>query len=247
MRLKNPRLRALARSLLSASAALTGTLISVATRERAAALTFDDGPHPEVTPRLCDLLEEHGARGTFFMVGEAAARHPEVVRRVAEAGHAVGNHSWDHPSFRLIGGAERRRQVERCRDVLEPHGGDLFRPPYGHQSLASQRDATRLGYRVVAWSGMAEDWAGDPVEVLVERVERQLEPGAILLFHDALWTALEERHKRRETMLEAVRVLLERHAGTWRFVTVPQLLATGRPRKWHWYKRADLEWLSRVR
>lgn len=246
MRLANPRIRAAWRRLASASATFNGTLISVATRERVAALTFDDGPHPEWTPAVCELLEEHGARGTFFMVGAAAARHRQVVERVAAGGHAIGNHSWDHPSFRLVGGGERRRQIERARQALAPWGSALFRPPYGHQSPASQLDAVRFGYRVVAWSAMAEDWADDPAETLLERVSEQLAPGGIVLFHDALWTALEESHRDRTATLEALGGLFARHAD-WRFVTVPELLTLGRPRKWHWYKRADREWLERVR
>jgi peptidoglycan/xylan/chitin deacetylase (PgdA/CDA1 family) len=239
-------IRPLARRLLAASAAVTGTTVAVATRERAAALTFDDGPDPEVTPRLCALLEAHGARGTFFMVGRAAARWPAVVERVAAGGHAIGNHSWDHPSFRVVRGRFRRAQLRWCREALGAHGAPLFRPPYGHQSLASQLDARRLGYRTVAWSVMAEDWRDDPAEALFARVEAGLAPGAIVLFHDALWTALEERHRDRGPMLAAVERLLERHAGEWRFVTVPALLALGRARREHWYKRADLDWLRRV-
>jgi peptidoglycan/xylan/chitin deacetylase (PgdA/CDA1 family) len=238
--------RRLARRLVTASAALTGTVTSVVTSERAVALTFDDGPDPEVTPRLCELLEAHGARGTFFMVGRSAARWPEAVARVAAGGHAIGNHSWDHPSFRLIRRRWRRAQIRWCREALAEHDSGLLRPPYGHQSLASQLDARLLGYRTVAWSVMAEDWLDDPPERLVERVEDGLAPGAIVLFHDVLWTALEEHHRDRGPTLEAVRRLLERHAGDWRFVTVPELLTLGRPRREHWYKRADLDWLRRV-
>jgi peptidoglycan/xylan/chitin deacetylase (PgdA/CDA1 family) len=240
------RPRRLARRLLTASAALTGTVTSVVTRERAVALTFDDGPDPEVTPRLCELLEAHGARGTFFMIGRSAARWPEVVARVAAGGHAIGNHSWDHPSFRLIRGRYRRAQIRWCREALGELDSGLLRPPYGHQSLGSQLDARLAGYRTVAWSVMAEDWLDDPAEALVERVEAGLAPGAIALFHDVLWTALEERHRDRGPTLAAIETLLERHSGDWRFVTVPELLALGRPRREHWYKRADLDWLRRV-
>ena len=241
-----PPIRRLARRLLTASAALTGTVTSVVTRERAAALTFDDGPDPEDTPRLCELLEAHGARGTFFMVGRSAARWPDVVARVAAGGHAIGNHSWDHPSFRLVRGRYRRAQIRWCREALGEHDAGLFRPPYGHQSVASQVETRLLGYRTVAWSVMAEDWLDDPPEKLVERVEDGLAPGAIVLFHDVLWTAIEERHRDRGPTLAAVERLLERHAGSWRFVTVPELLALGRPRREHWYKRADLDWLRRA-
>ncbi|HKV11751.1 MAG TPA: polysaccharide deacetylase family protein, partial [Thermoanaerobaculia bacterium] len=97
-----PRAKELVKGLISATALPLGSLVRVATREPAIALTFDDGPHPEDTPRVLEVLERHGARGTFFMVGQSARRYPEVVARAAAAGHTVANHSWDHPSFRRI-------------------------------------------------------------------------------------------------------------------------------------------------
>jgi peptidoglycan/xylan/chitin deacetylase (PgdA/CDA1 family) len=239
-------IRPLARRVLTASAALTGTVTSVATRERAVALTFDDGPNPEATPRLCALLEAHGARGTFFMVGRAAARWPELVARVAAGGHAIGNHTWDHLSLPLIKRRYRRLQLRWCERALAPHAARLFRPPWGHQSPATQLDAALLGYRTVTWSAMAEDWLDDPAERLVERLEAGLAPGAIALLHDALWTSMVERRRERGAMLAAVETLLARHSGSWRFVTVPELLALGRPRREHWYKRPDLDWLGRA-
>lgn len=242
----NPRLKALARRLIEISAATTGVTTRVATRQAVAALTFDDGPDPDWTPRLLELLERHGARGTFFMVGKSAARRPELVARVAAGGHAIGNHTWDHPSLPTLRGRYRRWQIRRCEEALAPHGGGLFRPPYGHLTPAAQLDARRLGYRVVTWSAVAEDWLDDPAERLVERVERRLAPGSIVLFHDCLYTTVEERYRDRAPTLRAVEMLLERWAGRLSFVTVPQLLAAGRPRKWHDYHRPDLAWLRRL-
>src|SRR5206468_4992188 len=78
---------------------IRGAITHVATGEAIAALTFDDGPHPEFTPRLLDILDKHRARATFFMLGENARRHPDLVQRVAQVGHVIGNHSWDHSVF----------------------------------------------------------------------------------------------------------------------------------------------------
>src|SRR5262245_56809812 len=94
-----PRAKEVVKGLISWSALPLGSIVRVATHEPAIALTFDDGPHPEETPRVLEILERHGARGTFFMVGKSARRYPEVVARAAEGGHALANHSWDHPSF----------------------------------------------------------------------------------------------------------------------------------------------------
>src|SRR5262249_49636601 len=116
---------------------LQGTIISVVTREPVAALTFDDGPHPEYTPRLLDILEQYKVHATFFMVGEAAQKHPELVGQVAHAGHTVGNHSLDHPFFPSIPKHERQRQIRACEQALAPYGRRLFRFPYGAENLAS--------------------------------------------------------------------------------------------------------------
>ncbi len=238
------RAKSLIKSVLAASAGIGGTITHVATRQPLAALTFDDGPDPEATPRLLDVLGAHGARATFFVVGEAAARHLAIVERVAREGHALANHSWDHPSFPLLSSAERRRQIERCAAALAPRGERLFRPPWGHQSLGSRWDAARAGHAVVAWSAMAEDWLDDPAEVLAARVRPRLAAGAIVLLHDALYRTLAERYRDRAPMLGAVEILLGEFAGRLRFVTVPELLRAGRPRKWHWYKPADRAWLA---
>ncbi|HEX4954582.1 MAG TPA: polysaccharide deacetylase family protein [Thermoanaerobaculia bacterium] len=242
----SPNLRSFARGLVELSAAATGTLIRVQTGEPAVALTFDDGPDPHWTPLLLELLARYGARATFFMVGKQALAHRAVVERVAAEGHAIGNHTWDHPSFPTLRAPYRRAQLRWAREALAPWGDQLFRPPYGHQSLASQLDAVALGYRVVAWNAVAEDWLDDPAELLVARVERRLGPGSIVLFHDRLATFIDPRHADRGPTLEAVEQLLTRHAGRYRFVTVPELLALGRPRRWHFYRRPDLDWLRRL-
>lgn len=227
------------------TARILGTLTHVATREPAVALTFDDGPHPEYTPRLLDLLGRYEAKATFFVVGLAAREHPGIVQRAAEEGHALGNHSWDHPSFPLLTGRAQRLQMRWCEEVLPPQEMKLFRPPWGHQSLRSRLNAAFLGYRVVAWSAMAEDWGRDPAEDLVRRVEERLRPGAIVLFHDAVFRTDAPEHRDRTPTLEAVETLLERYRDRYRFVTVPDLLRLGSPRRWHWYKPSDLDWLHR--
>src|SRR5262245_62035695 len=137
---------------------MRGTITNVVTRDPVAALTFDDGPHREYTPLLLGILERYHARATFFMVGESAQRHPELVQQVVQAGHAVGNHSWDHPSFPSLPTHERQKQIRACEQVLAPYGKRLFRPPYGHENPGSHRDVVSLYYQVVNWSLDAEDW-----------------------------------------------------------------------------------------
>ena len=159
------------------------------------------------------------------MVGKSARRHREVAERIAREGHALGNHSWDHPSLPLLSSRGRRASSAGARRQLPPGSVPprLFRPPWGHQSLGSRLDAARLGFRVVAWDVMAEDWRGDDAATLPERMVEKIRPGSIVVLHDALYATDAEEHRDREPVIEAVARLLERLAGRYRFVTVPEL------------------------
>lgn len=237
----------LRRALAYATRNTLGTITSVNTQEPVAALTFDDGPHPEFTPRLLDILERHNSRGTFFMLGTMAQMHPEIVRRAATSGHAVCNHSWDHPSFPLVSRRERVRQIRACDEVLAPYGHRLFRPPYGHQTLASSLDALRLGYQIVCWNLGGKDWLDYSPEWMADRIISQIQPGSIINFHDALYTAIEDRYANRESMLAAITLILEHLRKQYRFVTVPELLTYGRPHKRHHYMVADVDFLNNLK
>lgn len=226
--------------------ALFGTVVSVRTQAQVAALTFDDGPDPVHTPQVLDVLRRHGARATFFMVGAQAARHPGLVARIAAEGHEIGNHSWDHPSLPLLGGAAVTDQLRRAQAALGPHGGALMRPPYGHQNLATFLRARRLGLRVVAWSVLGGDWRDDPSDAIARRVQDGLAPGAIILLHDNLYTFADDRHRDRSPTIGAVEIVLRAAAG-YRFVTVSELLRQGRPSRRWWAPPPDRAMLAAVR
>jgi peptidoglycan/xylan/chitin deacetylase (PgdA/CDA1 family) len=224
-----------------------GTITHVSTPDPVVALTFDDGPHAERTPQLLDILCRHRARATFFMVGEAAHRHPALVREVASAGHLIGNHSWDHPSFPLISGRERRRQVRACAEALGVDGQRMFRPPFGHQSVASRLDLLRLGYRVVTWNVVARDWLDRDRIWIADQVASQLRPGSIVLLHETLYAFAKEQHVGRQSTFEAVDLLLERFGERFQFVTVSELLRHGKPQLRNWYRKADPDWVASLR
>ncbi len=246
------RAKEIVKRLLSVSARPLGTLVRVTTDEPAIALTFDDGPDPEETPRVLDLLARHGARATFFMVGKRVEAHAELVARVAAAGHAVANHSWDHASFLRIDRAARREQLRRgavamgAHAAATPQGRPLFRPPFGEQSLASLRDIRHAGFEVVTWDVVPEDWRDDPADLLVARTMRRLRRGSIVLFHDSLYVTEDARYRDRAPMRAALAVLLARLALTHRLVTVPELLRLGRPVYAHHYHRLPAELHQRM-
>jgi peptidoglycan/xylan/chitin deacetylase (PgdA/CDA1 family) len=223
---------------------VTGTITHVFTRDPVAALTFDDGPRPEFTPHLLDILDRHGAQATFFMVGQAAQNHPELVQQIAQAGHAIGNHSWDHPSFPLITGRERRAQLRACAKAIAPYGQPLFRPPYGHQSTASRLDAFWLGYQVVTWNLHAYDWLDHDANWMVNRLMNQIRPGSIVLLHDTLFRSTVKRATDRKPMLDAVNMLLERLGQSFHFVTVPELLRHGLVQRINWQMKPNADWLN---
>ncbi len=246
-----PRLKEWVKGAISLATWPVGSLVRVSVREPAIALTFDDGPDPVETPRVLEVLERHGARGTFFLVGRRVAEHPEVVARTVAGGHALANHSWDHPSFRLIDGPARRGQIARCAEALRPHlpaGAPLlFRPPYGEQGLGARLDAARSGHQVVAWDVVAEDWRDDPAEALVQRVMRRLRRGSVVLFHDTLYRTEDERYRDRAPLRQALEILLGRLAPTHRFVTVPELLQLGSPVRWPIFHRLPPGYHQRFR
>lgn len=224
-----------------------GTLVRVKTSEPVLALTFDDGPHPDATPKLLDILAKHDAKATFFMIGEEAKKYPELVKQVAQAGHTIGNHSWNHPSFPLISSKKRRSQIKECQQALGMHGSSLFRPPFGHQSFSSRLDAFLLGYEVVTFDVVAEDWRQHAASWMVEKLVREVKPGSIILFHDALYYVFEDDCADRNAALQAVDLLLQALAAKYRFVTVPDLMSRGKPIRKSWYRRVDHKWLEQLK
>ena len=241
-------LRLFSKPAILAAEATLGTITSVRTADPVAALTFDDGPHPRYTRQLLRILKKYRARATFFMVGELARRYPEVVRSVAEAGHVIGNHSWSHPSFRLISPAERQEQMRACQEALHPYGKRLFRPPYHHQSVASRFEALYLGYSVVGFSVHAEDWLERKSDWIADQLVGQIRPGSIVVLHDSICHSTQQIPQYdRKPMIEGLRRALERIGKRFQFLTIPELLLHGTPIRRNWYAKPDEKMLASLK
>ncbi len=233
-----------------------GSLTRVVTQVPVVALTFDDGPDPEFTPPLLDLLEKHHARGTFFTVGEAVHRWPDLVRRMAENGHALGSHSWDHSAFPMLSGSQRRHQLRACEEALGRFGHRLFRPPYGEQTLHSRLDAYWLGYEVVGWNVTSEDWYEPDSDAIANVLIRRIGPGDIVLLHDTIFDKGAPRRGPvpdrpswvdRQSMLTALEMVFTHIGKQFRFVTVPELIQYGTPYHSYWFKQtADPKGLGKA-
>lgn len=159
------------------------------TGARGVALTFDDGPHPEGTPALLDLLGEAGARATFFLVGEQVERWPRIAARVALDGHVVAIHGYRHRNLLRIPPAVLSRDLERAAGVIEQatgHAPSLYRPPYGIFSPAALAMARRRGWDTLLWSRWGHDWRRHSTAASIAgEVTANLSHRDVILLHDA--------------------------------------------------------------
>lgn len=161
---------------------------SFATTQREVWLTIDDGPDPEDTPRLLELLAAHRARATFFVIGESAARHPELVRAIAAAGHEVAHHTHTHPLawFWCTPPSRIDQELDRATAALRACGVEptRFRPPAGIKNPWLATAMRQRGLTGVGWTARGLERRRGGAEVVSERLMRRLAPGAILLLHE---------------------------------------------------------------
>jgi peptidoglycan/xylan/chitin deacetylase (PgdA/CDA1 family) len=186
--------------------------------ERAVALTFDDGPNPEATPPILDALAARNAKATFFILGRHAERWPEIVRRIAAEGHAIGNHGYHHRKLHFKSPAYVRQDLELGTRAIEAASGvrpRLFRAPHGFRSPWVTPIARSLGQRTVGWSLGVWDTDLPGVETIANRTVDGARPGAILLLHDG--DGYDAAGDRMQTA-RAVPLIVDRlHAQGYRF------------------------------
>lgn len=206
------------------------------TREPVVALTFDDGPDPELTPRILEILGRFGIPATFCVMGHNAVRHPELLRAAVAQGHELGSHTWSHLNLARQSVEETRRQISLCGDAIRA-AADVevryFRPPYGRLTGTAARYAATMGYDVILWSlGRGVGGVGTP-DAVANHVAGSLNAGDIVLLHDGVGretfdTEIEGRgpvRQRRAVEVRALPQIIERGLEKgFRFVTVSDLL-----------------------
>jgi peptidoglycan-N-acetylglucosamine deacetylase len=176
---------------------------------RGVALTFDDGPCPEHTPQVLDLLDKAQVKATFFVIGHKAQAHPDLVREIIKRGHIVGSHSYTHSrAFSLLSKQAVRQDIEQSLVCLEKITGErpaLFRPPIGHTNPRIAKVIEELDLTVIGWSVRAIDGlASAKPDRVAARVIPKLEDGAIVLLHDAA-----ENDDRTPASIKALPKILE--------------------------------------
>jgi peptidoglycan/xylan/chitin deacetylase (PgdA/CDA1 family) len=194
--------------------------------DRTVALTFDDGPHPELTPKLLDILEREKISATFFVIGSCAARSPDIVRRAFDEGHELGNHTWSHPVLTRVSPAQAAEEISRTDALLTDLTGDIpntLRPPYG--AMNDRLSELALPRPLMLWDVDTLDWKTRNTPA-VERAATRSD-GGIVLLHDI-----------HPTTIEAVPAIIRDFKSRgYRFVTISSYVT---------WKITDPSWFDRV-
>jgi peptidoglycan/xylan/chitin deacetylase (PgdA/CDA1 family) len=146
-------------------------------------LSFDDGPHPDTSPPILEILDRYGIKATFFCVGENVEKHPDVFKMIRDKGHGIGNHSYNHLKGWKSDWKEYIENVEKCNSLVN---STLFRPPYGKMTR-SQRKQLKDKYNIIMWTVLSRDYdAKVSRERCLKKTWKHTKPGAIIVFHDHL-------------------------------------------------------------
>jgi peptidoglycan-N-acetylglucosamine deacetylase len=188
------------------------------------AMTFDDGPSAENTPRLLEMLKQRNIKATFFLIGQNVVSNPDLVRRILAEGHEIGNHSWTHPQLSKLSDDRVTAEITQTQDAIKDASGftpTLLRPPYG-AITPRQREwiENRFGLNIILWSVDPFDWKRPGASVITQRILSQTRPGAIILSHDI--------HKQTVDAMPATLDALI--AKGYKFATVSQLIAMNKPK-----------------
>lgn len=189
--------------------------------EKYIALTFDDGPHKSYTAEILDILREYNIQATFFIVGENCEKYPEIVARIIDEGHEIGNHTYSHfPNIAKLDEETILREMLRVEDALHELRGyrpKVFRPPGGVYNIALDRVATELNYTAVLWNIDTHDWKRPPSRKIASEVMKKVKPGYIILMHDYVVGS--------SNTPDALRIILPELLDLgYRFVTISELI-----------------------
>ena len=215
-----------------------GTVIGAFGSPGTVALTFDDGPDLDVTPRILDVLARHGAKATFFVMVEHARARPALLYRIRDEGHEIGLHFDRHDRITSLPNSTAFRRMRRAkRDLSELAGPiSLFRPPYGGQNYTTYLFARLLNLTVIGWTRQGDDWIEQTAEHSAGLVTKDLRGGDIILLHDGLELGPEEPRPTLDRARVTDLVLDEIRRRGLNAVAVGQMLGKGAPRRTRWVR-----------
>ena len=204
-----------------------GTIFRVPTSKKVVALTFDDGPSPIWTPQILDQLKQAGVKATFFMLGEHVERYPGLAKRVAEEGHEIGNHTYDHHVLIYYKPQELEDEINRAEKIIKNITGKTtvyFRPPKAWLTPDEKEKIKEMGYKIILWSLNSKDWVTFDDKYIIKYIVRNIQPGDIILFHDSGGALSAEGGNRKETVKAVPGLIRKLKEQGYRFVTVHELL-----------------------
>ena len=187
------------------------------------AMTFDDGPHPKLTPKLLDMLKERNIKATFFVIGKCVAEYPDIAKRIVDEGHEIANHSWNHPQLTKLSASAFDAEISQTTDAIVKATGVrpvTMRPPYGAiNATLTKRLNEEYGLSVILWSVDPQDWKIRKSDHVSGHIIKNTAPGAIILAHDIHTSTIDAMPAALDTL----------QSKGYKFATVSELIALDRP------------------
>ncbi len=196
------------------------------TNKKVVALTFDDGPYSPYTEQLLDVLKEYQVPATFFIVGQNVEKYPEVVQRIVNEGHQLGNHTYHHVDLLKSDRKTIEEEIDRTSQSIKKVTGivpHVVRPPHGFRDPVVMEIMDQRGLKVVEWSIMSRDWTNPGVEIIVDRTVTKVKNGSIILLHDG--DGIASKASRLQSVEATRRIIQTLSAQGYKFVTVDEILA----------------------
>lgn len=167
-----------------------GYIWALPAAEKTVYLTFDDGPIPEITEWVLNVLKEHDIKATFFCIGDNIEKNPEIFRKIIEGGHTIGNHTFNHINGWNTDDVDYYENTEACRQSIINHSGNdsmLFRPPYGKIGRKQAKEVKNLGYKIIMWDVLSADFDTTITrQKCLDNVIKNAANGSVIIFHDSI-------------------------------------------------------------
>jgi peptidoglycan/xylan/chitin deacetylase (PgdA/CDA1 family) len=198
----------------------------IKTEQKIVALTFDDGPYPPYTNQVLDILREYQVPATFFVIGQNAENHPDLIRQIAAEGHQLGNHTYHHVDLLTVGRKKSEEEIDRTNQIVEDLTGikmTIIRPPHGFRDPLVMEVMAEKHLEVVEWSIMARDWTNPGIDIIVNRIVSKVQNGSIILLHDG--DGIAAKASRAQTVEATRHIILALTAKGYKFVTVNDIVS----------------------
>ena len=198
--------------------------------DKVISLSFDDGPHPKYTNEILDILKEYNIKATFFVLGLHAEKYPDVIKRIVEEGHEIGNHSYSHLDMKKSTKKLIKSELERTQNIvysITNKKPNVFRPPYGNYNEDVIDVANMTNLYVILWTYYqdSKDWSNPGVEVIVNTTLSNIQNGDIILFHDYIY-------KKESHTVDALKVIIPDLINEgFSFATISELISISQERK----------------